>query len=65
MNCPYCNVPYTVGLLGSLFHSCKQWDLNAEQKRWQSTATITIGDEKMTIQEASEMVAWVKREMKK
>jgi hypothetical protein len=65
MNCPYCNVPYTVGIFGSFFHSCKQWDLDAEQKRWQSKATIQIGDEKMTIQEASEMVAWVKREMKK
>jgi hypothetical protein len=54
-----------VGLLGSFFHSCKDWDLDAEQKRWQSKATIQIGDEKMTIQEASEMVAWVKREMKK
>jgi hypothetical protein len=65
MNCPYCKVPYTVGLLGSLFHSCKQWDLDTEQKRWQSKATIQIGNEKMTVQEAIEMIKWVKQEMKK
>ena len=65
MNCTYCNVPYTVRVFGSFFHTCKQEDLNKEQKRWQSKATIHIGDEKMTIQEAIEMVQWVRREMKK
>jgi len=65
MNCQYCGVPYTVGIFGSFFHTCKQEDLDLEQKSWQSRATIQIGDEKMTIQEASEMVRWVKREMKK
>jgi hypothetical protein len=65
MNCPYCNVPYTVGIFGSFFHSCKQEDLDPEQKNWQSGAIIQIGDEKMTTQEIVEMVQWVKREMKK
>lgn len=65
MNCPYCNVPYTVGIFGSFFHSCKQEDLDLEQKSWQSRATIQIGDEKMTIQEVIEMVQWVREEMKK
>ena len=65
MNCKYCGVPYISGFLGSWFHTCKQEDLDAEQKSWKNRATIQIGDEKMTIQEAIEMVQWVRREMKK
>lgn len=65
MNCPYCNVSYTATVFGGWFHTCKQEDLDKEQKRWQSKATIQIGDEKMTFQEAIEMVQWVRREMKK
>ena len=65
MNCQYCGVQYTVGIFGSFFHTCKEEDLNAEQKSWQSRATIQIGDEKMNIQETIEMVQWVRKEMKK
>jgi hypothetical protein len=65
MNCPYCNISYKRTWFITMPHRCKDEDLEAEQKRWQSKATIQIGDEKMTVQEIVEMVQWVKREMKK